>query len=98
MSEQVFIQVRFKEKVNINGVETEYNDALYFTQAEHQVKTQAEIDILKQERVDNWVNIVKNPPAYVEPTKTELQAQKAELQAQLADINTKLLTAKDVIK
>ena len=46
----------------------------------------------------NWVNTVKNPPAYVEPTKTELQAQKAELETQLADVNTKLLTAKDVGK
>ena len=94
MTEQVMIQVRFKEKVNINGVDTEYNDALYFTQAEYSVKTQIEIDTLKQERIDNWANVVKNPPPYVAPTKGELQIQKVDLEAQLAEVNTKLLTAK----
>lgn len=94
MSEQIMVQVRFKEKTEVG----EYNDALYFTQAEYQAKSQIEIDALKQARVNNWVNAVKNPPVFVEPTKTELQAQKAELETQLAEVNSKLLTAKDVIK
>ena len=88
------VQVRFKEQTEVG----EYNDALYFTQAEYQAKSQGDIDSMKQVRVTNWVNLVKNPLAYVEPTKSELQAQKAELEAQLSDVNTKLLTAKDVSK
>lgn len=98
VSEQIMIQVRFKEKVVINGNETEYNDALYFTQEEYQAKSQSEIDMLKQERVTNWTNVIKNPPAFVEPTKAQLQEQKINLEAQLVDVNTKLLTAKDVVK
>ena len=88
------VQVRFKEQTEVG----EYNDALYFTQAEYQAKSQGDIDAMKQVRVTNLVNLVKNPLAYVEPTKSELQAQKAELEAQLSDVNTKLLTAKDVSK
>lgn len=94
MSEQIMVQVRFKEQTEVG----EYNDALYFTQAEYQSKAQVEIDALKQGRINNWVNAVKNPPVYVEPTKAELQEQKINLEAQLAEVNTKLLTAKDVIK
>ena len=94
MSEQIMVQVRFKEQTEVG----EYNDALYFTQTEYQAKSQVEIDALKQARVSSWVNVVKNPPIPVEPTKAQLQEQKVNLESQLADINTKLLTAKDVIK
>lgn len=86
MSEQVFIQVRFKESTVVG----EYSDALYFTQAEYASKQQSEIDSLKQARTTNWVNVVKNPPPFVEPTKAELQAQKAELQKQIAELDIKI--------
>jgi len=94
MADQVMIQIRFKEKTEVG----EFNDALYFDLSTYGNMTQADVDALKQARVTNWVNSVKNPPAYVEPTKTELLGQKAELETQLANVNTKLLTAKDVGK
>ena len=94
MSEQIMIQIRFKEQTEVG----EYNDALYFDLPTYENMIQADVDVLKQARVTNWVNSAKNAPAPIEPTKAELQAQKAELETQLLDINTKLLTAKDVNK
>jgi len=35
-----------------------------------------------KKRVDNWLNLVKNPPKPQEPTKEELQAQAEQLQQQ----------------
>ena len=80
MTDQVFVQVRFKEQTEIG----EFNDALYFSQVEYDSKTQDEINNLKQARVDNWVNSIKNAPPSVEPTNAQLEAEKAELQARIA--------------
>lgn len=38
-----------------------YRDALYFQEGE--VPPEAEIERLKQERVDNWVAVITAPPA-----------------------------------
>lgn len=96
MIEQVMIQINFKEITIINGMEFEYNDALYFTQAEYQTKSQGDIDTLKQERITNWINTIKNASTNAIPTKAELQEQKMTLEAQLTEINIQLLTAKDI--
>lgn len=50
-----------------------YQDALWFTKEEYDKVTQEEIDIKKQERVDNWIKIVSTPS--VEPTKEEKMKQ-----------------------
>jgi hypothetical protein len=98
MEEQKFIQIRFKDTVNINGANIDYSDALYFTEAEYNAKSQAEIDALKQARVDNFKYIVEHPAPPHVPTAQELQAElasiteqeqslasrKIELQAQIA--------------
>jgi hypothetical protein len=41
-----------------------FRDALYLDDA-HQL-TEAEVNALKQERLDNWLAIIENPPEPVE--------------------------------
>ncbi len=87
-----------KERVQILFTEDtpygEYTDALYFTPDEYLLKTQADLDILKQQRVSGYVNAIKNAPAPVEPTKEELQAEIVVLQEQIAERQTKIDTMK----
>lgn len=79
-----------KERVQILFTEDtqygEYTDALYFTPEEYLLKTQADLDILKQQRVSGYVNAIKNAPAPVEPTKEELQAQIVSIDEQSASL------------
>lgn len=90
MADQVFIQVRFKEQTPYG----ELNDALYFTQAEYATKNQTEIDLIKQTRVDNYVNVIQNTPAAKEPTKQELLDAKAQLELQIVDLDAQIAVAK----
>ena len=41
-----------------------FRDALYLND-DHQL-TEAEIDALKQERLDTWLHVIENPPEPVE--------------------------------
>lgn len=92
----VMVQYRIKEMTS----EGEFNDSLYFTKKEWADMTKEELDKMVKARVDNWVNLVKNPPTSVpesEVSKEELQTQAQELQRQieelqmqLNEINTKL--------
>ena len=74
----VMIQVRFKEKTE-HG---EFNDALYYTESEYASVTQKDIDKEKKKRVDAWVDIVKNPPPYIEPTDEELIKMADDLESE----------------
>ncbi len=50
-------------------VDTKYGlftDALYFTEAEFPSITQEIIDAQKQQRVDNWIFAIENPPQIIE--------------------------------
>lgn len=64
----------------------EYTDALYFTPDEYLLKTQADLDTLKQQRVSGYVNAIQNAPAPVEATKEELQAQIVSIDEQSASL------------
>ena len=77
----VMIQVRFKEKTE-HG---EFNDALYYTESEYASVTQKDIDKEKKKRVDAWVDIVKNPPPYIEPTDEELIKMVMDLEKEKND-------------
>ena len=85
-----YIQVRIKQDTEVG----QFNDSLYYTPEQWFNATTSEIDAKKQERVDNWVNIVKNPPIYVPPTKVELNELKKQLEGKIQDINFQLLDAK----
>lgn len=68
-TQQVRIQVIFRRETSY----AIYQDALWFTQEEYAATTQEDIDKMKQERVDKWLEIMANPPP--ELTKEEKLAQ-----------------------
>ena len=77
------IQVKIKEETP----EGQYNDSIYYTLEQWATKTPADIEADKKERVDNWLNIVRNSAPAIQPTKEELEAQANELKRQLDQIN-----------
>ena len=77
------IQVKIKEETS----EGQYNDSIYYTLEQWATKTPDDIEADKKERVDNWLNIVRNPAPTIQPTKEELEAQANELKRQLEQIN-----------
>jgi len=58
----------------------EFCDALYYET--DKVPDDKEIEKQAQARIDNWVEMIKNPPKPVEPTKAELKKMIAELDEQ----------------
>ena len=93
MSQEVFIQVKFKEHTEVG----EYNDAIYFTEDEYAVVDQKSIDQIKKKRVDNFVDSIKNPPPVEEPTKEELQKIMEELDLQKVLIDQQLIDLQEKI-
>ena len=89
MSQEIFIQVRFKEQTEVG----EFNDCLYFSEVEYPAISQKFIDQEVASRVANWVDSIKNPPPSPQPTKAELIAeqqalldQKSQIESQVADL------------
>jgi hypothetical protein len=54
-----------------------YRDALYLP--EDHGMTGEQINAMKQERIDNWINIVENPPL---PTEEQIEEQTEEPSAE----------------
>lgn len=80
------VQVRFTEKTECG----DYSDALYYPIDKWPVK-QDNIDIAKSERVNNWLNIIKNPSPVVEPTKADLIKEQASIDEQIASLQARKL-------
>ena len=64
-------QVKFKVMTEV-GIEL--TDALYFSESQYASLTEKDIDVLIQERVDNFVFNYRNPPVQPEPTLEDAQA------------------------
>ena len=84
----VFVQVRIREETS----EGQFNDSLYFTLAQFSALSDANLQVKKQERVNNWVNLVKESKTAIpiEPTKEELAAQKERLLTELNLLQIKI--------
>jgi hypothetical protein len=90
MEDRIFIQHRFQI---IEG-DLRYDDALIMPREGYELLSDSEIDKLKQQRFDNWKEVVANPPVAIEPSDEEkleavkveleyLQTQKKELEAKI---------------
>ena len=88
MADIIMRAIKFKVQTD-HG---EYNDCLWYTESEYLALKQGDIETEKQKRVDNWIQIVTNPLAYVEPTKEEPEEQKADLLEDLSAIQTQIDT------
>ena len=81
--EDIINQINGKVRVTFEKVDDQnitYRDMLWFTQEVYDTLTQVEIDAMKQERFDNWVNLraewATNPPVeepVVEETVVDTQ-------------------------
>ncbi len=90
--QDVRVQVIFR----IDTPHGAYQDALWFTKEEYDKVTQAEIDIKKQERIDNWFKVVTTPAP--ELTKSENEAQIQSEIDNLAERITRLKEEKAKVK
>jgi hypothetical protein len=74
----------------------EYCDAIYLdmpvdmTLEQFQKENESVIDDEKNRRIANWIDAVKNPPAPVEPTKEDLQAEEAAILEQKAMLDARV--------
>lgn len=84
--------IDYKVKVIVNFTTmTKYgsfSDNLYFSEDEYTSLTN--LNNLMQQRVDNWIAYCDNPPAPVELTKDDLQAQLDQTVSNLTDVVTKI--------
>lgn len=75
----------------------EYNGSVHYSPEEYETLKSEDLATAKQKPADDWLYSVKNPPAYVEPTKAELEAQLAEKQAEV-DKLTAEISAKEIVE
>ena len=61
-SEEVFVQVRFKVATKYG----DYSDALYYTLDEYKNLKDADKELAKSARADNWVKLIESPPVVLE--------------------------------
>lgn len=92
-ADEVFVQVRFSKETKFGT----FQDALYFTEDEYAIKTQDEINTLKEERVANYIDKIENAPPPVELTKEQLISFKEELLRQVAEVEEKIAEHDEVI-
>jgi hypothetical protein len=98
--------VRVQVLIEAKTSEGTFKDALYYSKAEYDALSDAQIEAAKATRVTNWVNAVKAaktapPPTF---TKAELQAQldelnkqAAELSAQATELSAKIAVAPEAV-
>jgi len=92
---KVMIAVQIREDVEFGkGDIRQYNDTLYYTEAEYASLKEGAIETEKQRRITNWVNHVKDASTKtpVEPTKEEYEAQLAQQEEQVAELKSKMVS------
>lgn len=72
----------------------EYNGNIQYTKEQFDSTKAEDVVAEKTRLMATWVNEIKNPPAYVEPTKAELEQLKAEKQAEVDALQNEI-TAKE---
>jgi hypothetical protein len=82
VQDKVSVQIIFEADTEFGP----YRDALYMTVDDWVNISQEDIDVLKKARVDHFVDLIKHPPAPVEPTKEQLEAEVVEIDRQKASL------------
>ena len=72
---------RIQIPIHQHTIVGDYNDALYFTPTQYVATTPAQINQMIQDRVNNWVSMVRTPPP--PPTQEQIQADIDAIQAQI---------------
>lgn len=67
-----------------------FTDAIYYTVAEWEALTDAEVEANREARFAAWLAIVTTPPVVAEPTQDELLGQLGDLNDQVAAISDQM--------
>lgn len=92
--DEIFIQIRFSKETEFG----EFNEALYYSLDDYASLNQKDIEIAKQERVDGWIENLRNPPPVPEATKEDILTQLDVLEAEKAELHVQLLEDFEVTK
>jgi hypothetical protein len=80
--DQIKIQVIFTAQTD-HG---EFRDALYFDPAVWANLDPAVLEQMKQDRIDNWIYQLENPPEPIEPTEEQLAQQQVDIDSQIQQL------------
>lgn len=69
---------------------TNYDGLIQLTPTEYETTDSKEIATIKTEKVEEFIYQKNNPPAYVEPTKEDLESMRASLLDQVAQTEEQL--------
>lgn len=83
---ELTVQVNFERETEFGR----YADALYFSPMEIAAMTQEELDVLVDERVNSWVDKMRNPVVLPEPTEEQREAYRQTLLAEKEKLESML--------
>ena len=95
-TKEVKIQVIFKTTTAYG----DYQDALWFSQAEHDALTPEVFEAKKQERIDKWIAIVSAPPLEIskEDRLKDINDRIAKTESMLSQLlEEKSITNKEIV-
>jgi len=67
-----------------------YDGLLSYSKAEYEKVAEKDVTSAKTTKVADWLYEVKHPPAYVEPSKEDLEQEKASLEARVSELQTRI--------
>ena len=94
MADIVMVQIRFK----VQTAYGEFNDALYYTEAEYAALSEADIETAKQVRINAWITGRENPAPYTEPTQEEWRKYYNDIQTDADKIKENIVYTKEELK
>jgi len=77
--EEIRVQVKFSEVTAVGTC----NDALYFTLDEYSALSKAEVDKMKQNKIDAWALVTSPPLADLKKQRNDLSIKVDEWQAEV---------------
>jgi hypothetical protein len=84
-------EVRIQVLINKDTEQGRFQDAVYFSKAEFEALSDSELENIKNQRANNWVNSVK-AASKVERvvSKEDLEAEKASLLEALSEVDAEI--------
>jgi len=73
----------------------DYTGTVSLTPEEYAIAKDADITTRKRQRVNEWIDSIKNPPKAVEPTAADLEAEQAELIKRIEELEPRIKTCSD---
>ena len=98
-----FMGFAYADEVNVQVIFTQdtergvYRDALYYPIDKYFEVTKEDLEKVKNERVNNWLNLINNPPAPVAPTKEEMEKEQVQIDEKILELQARKATVGEQI-